>query len=497
MNESAIIIGAGIAGLSAGCYLQRSGYHTQIFEMHRLPGGLCTAWTRGDFTVEGCLHGLLGSDPSHPFYKLWNEMIDMSQVSFVDQEVKALFEFDDGSRFTLYADLERLERSMLEIAPEDHRLIQSFVRGTRSFQKAEMPVDKPRELYTLLDYLKLIKQLPLALTMRRWNGVLAKAFAERFHNSLLRCVVRHFASPILFEMFVLAEMDLRRCGYPICGSLEFARLLAERYHELGGQVHHSARVARILVEPLSAERHHAIGVCLADGSVHHADRIISAADGRTTLFDLLGQEYVDPEIARLYQTVHLNPSLVQIALGVGRTFEGSPATIKYILDEPLSTSDGSAYESVDVRIFHNAPGLAPEGKTLLMVQLQTHNDAYWTGLRTHDRAAYNRAKREVADQVIDLLDRKLGQIRERIEMTDIATPATYIRYTGNWHGSIQGWANENIFGRNPFKKTLPSLEGFYMAGHWVEPGGGVPNAYRSGRDLAQIICKEDRRPFVR
>ena len=42
-DKSIIIIGAGIAGLAAGCYGQMNGYNTQIFEMHDLPGGLCTA----------------------------------------------------------------------------------------------------------------------------------------------------------------------------------------------------------------------------------------------------------------------------------------------------------------------------------------------------------------------------------------------------------------------------------------------------------------------
>ena len=49
-----IIIGAGVAGLSAGCYAQMNGDHTCIFEMHNLPGGLCTAWERKGYTFEGC-----------------------------------------------------------------------------------------------------------------------------------------------------------------------------------------------------------------------------------------------------------------------------------------------------------------------------------------------------------------------------------------------------------------------------------------------------------
>ncbi len=45
------------------------------------------------------------------------------------------------------------------------------------------------------------------------------------------------------------------------------------------------------------------------------------------------------------------------------------------------------------------------------------------------------------------------------------------------------------------KKTLPGLENFYMIGQWVEPGGGLPTALRSGRCVAQVICKKDKKNF--
>ncbi len=45
------------------------------------------------------------------------------------------------------------------------------------------------------------------------------------------------------------------------------------------------------------------------------------------------------------------------------------------------------------------------------------------------------------------------------------------------------------------KKTLPGLDRFYMAGQWVEPGGGIPSAAFSARSVIQIICKRDRKPF--
>jgi phytoene dehydrogenase-like protein len=45
-------------------------------------------------------------------------------------------------------------------------------------------------------------------------------------------------------------------------------------------------------------------------------------------------------------------------------------------------------------------------------------------------------------------------------------------------------------------RTLPGLRDFYMAGQWVEPGGGVPTAATSGRNVIQIICKKDRKKFT-
>ena len=46
------------------------------------------------------------------------------------------------------------------------------------------------------------------------------------------------------------------------------------------------------------------------------------------------------------------------------------------------------------------------------------------------------------------------------------------------------------------KKTLAGLDGFYLAGQWVEPGGGVPIAMMSGRQAVQLMCDRDHRPFM-
>ena len=53
-RSSMLIIGAGLGGLSTGCYAQMNGYQSHILEMHEIPGGCCTSWEKGQFTFDLC-----------------------------------------------------------------------------------------------------------------------------------------------------------------------------------------------------------------------------------------------------------------------------------------------------------------------------------------------------------------------------------------------------------------------------------------------------------
>jgi phytoene dehydrogenase-like protein len=70
-----------------------------------------------------------------------------------------------------------------------------------------------------------------------------------------------------------------------------------------------------------------------------------------------------------------------------------------------------------------------------------------------------------------------------------------MRYTNNWKGSLEGWVLSTKIGFKSMKKTLPGLRNFYMCGQWIEPGGGLPTAIMSGRNVCQIICREDKKTF--
>jgi phytoene dehydrogenase-like protein len=87
-----------------------------------------------------------------------------------------------------------------------------------------------------------------------------------------------------------------------------------------------------------------------------------------------------------------------------------------------------------------------------------------------------------------------------VEVTDVATPATYVRYTGNWQGSFEGWlltpSNTKAAGMAGLPRRLPGLSNFVMAGQWIWLGGGLPSGVLTGRWAVQTVCAEDGRKFV-
>jgi len=86
MNKKIVIIGGGVAGLSAGIYARLNEFETEIIEMHSITGGQCTAWERKGYRFDYCLHWLVGTR-SGPFHDIWLETnVINNQVKIIDHE---------------------------------------------------------------------------------------------------------------------------------------------------------------------------------------------------------------------------------------------------------------------------------------------------------------------------------------------------------------------------------------------------------------------------
>ena len=466
-NKKVIIIGAGISGLCAGSYLQMNGYDTEIFELHSSPGGLCTAWNRKGYTFDFCIHWLMGSSPSDNFYGLWNELIDMNTLEFVDHEIFFQIEDTQGNTLRVFTDVERLEGEMKRVAPEDNDLVEEFIGGIRKFLRFNFPLDKAPEVMNLFDGLKMmVKMLPYLRAFRKWEKMTAKEFASRCKNPLLgRAILELFLpdSSVFFLLMTLASMHKKSAGYPIGGSLNFAKLIEGKYITLGGKINYKSRVEKVIVEDDCAQ-----GIQLENGDTHMADIVISAADGYSTIFKMLNGRYVNEKLRDYYsggsEKLKVFPSLVFVSLGVGSKFDDEPHALVFPLKKPLFIDDSISYDNLSVRIFNFDPSLAPEGKTCITSMLGTYNHEFWVNLRENDNEKYNREKERIATEVIEALEERFGNIKSAIEVSDVSTPASIIRYTNNWKGSFEGWQPGRGTLMLRMDKALPGLRNFYREG---------------------------------
>ncbi|MGD9116307.1 MAG: NAD(P)/FAD-dependent oxidoreductase [Dehalococcoidia bacterium] len=493
-EKSVIIIGAGIAGLCAGCYTRMNGYRTQMFEMHDKPGGLCTAWERKGYTFDLCIDWLMGSKPGVGIYPLWQELGALPGQEIINMERFYRVETVDGGVVEMYNDIDRLEAHLLEIAPEDEKTIKEVARAIRRFTKLDMSVEKPPELSNFFDGIKMMfKMLPFMGDFRKWGKMTMDEFVQRFKNPRLRSAWKIMPPEMSGTAMVItmAGFDQKSQGYPIGGSLPFARAIEKRYLSLGGEAHYKSKVTKILVENDCA-----VGIELADGSQHRADYVISAADGYTTIFEMLEGKYVDDTVRGYYKELPIFEPLVFMGLGVNRDFADFPQMVTGLilqLEKPI-TVGGKERRWLEVRIHNFDPTLAPKGKTTITVMFDS-NYAYWEKLHK-DLKAYKAEKAEIARLVIEALDRRFPGLAAQVEVTDVSTPVTFKRYTGNWQGSFEGWMITPKTMMLRMKKTLPGLDAFYMIGQWIQPGGGLPTGAITGRHVAQILCKRDKKEFV-
>jgi phytoene dehydrogenase-like protein len=495
MEKRIVIIGAGIAGLSTGIYALMNGYKATIFEMHDIPGGLCTAWKRKGYTFDISMHMLVGSS-SGPFNRMWQELGILKDREFFYHDVNARIEGKEKC-LEIRADPQRLEDQMLSLSPADAGLIKEFIRLLFAKDIANLASLKPAELFGPIDNIKMLYSfLPFIGIFRKYGHMTIQEFARRFKDPFLQNAVRFFIDtpgwPMpRFPMVAMTGMMkyFKNAGVPLGGSQKVIFAMAERYKQLGGEIYYKSRAMDLIVL-----RDQAIGVRLEDGREILADDLVWAADGHRLIYDILGGRYLNDEIKDMYGNWIPVLPLVHVAVGVGLDMSKEPHCIIFELDKPVNIA---GEEHKWMHFLHHSfdPSMAPQGKSAVEIWYATRYD-YWERL-ARDHAAYEAEKRRIAGLSIAELDRRWAGFESAVEVVDVPTPATYFRYTGNWQGSPNGWyiTPENM-GKRTTLKTLPGLSHLYMAGQWTAPFTGTVFGALTGRQLIQMLCKYDNKHFV-
>ena len=482
--KKVLIIGAGIAGLSAGIYAVQSGFDTTIYESHSIPGGASTGWRRKGYYFEGGLHWLTGSGESAPLNQLWHEVGALNNDTEMHMR-DPFFSFEqDGQVACLYRDPNQLRRHFSELSPMDKREINQLCRDIKKFAHMQMPVmDIPGlkvKNKAKMPLKMLFSMLPALPRMSYYSKISAKELSERFQNPAIRMLIEscigsdYSASGTLFTMATLAAGD---GGYPEGGSLAMARRMAQKFESLGGKIFYQTKVDRVWTENGVAKG------AIIGGETIAADAVVVTLDTLVAIDTMFDTPITEPWAEKMH--AQTKPMLdVFIGVGIEADLSDLPGSRTFLASEPIRMGS-LEINYIGVNNYAGFKGYAPDGCTTLTTALIGDSYDFWKACR--ENGTYEAEKKRVGDAFIRELTLHYPQIEGKVAVCDVATPLTYERYLGSYKGS---WMT--LMQKGQSNVTYPSkpesIQNVYFAGQRLQSPGGVPVALDSGRKAAQYIC---------
>lgn len=491
--QTLIIIGGGISGLSAGVYAQKYGMKSILLERHTIVGGECTGWDRQGFHLDNCIHWMVGTKPGTDMYKLWEDLGALGpEIPLVESEAFIRFDNDNGQSYTVWNDLDRMQREMIEISPEDEKLILRLVKDIKTYACIQSVTSEPAEqrpFWATAAFFWKIRQA--ILPHIRYSKITITELANQFKSKFLRDTMLAYLPGSFYAealLYMYAFTSTRQAGIPVGGSRAMALRMEERYKSLGGEVRCGAEVEEILIR-----NHQAYGVRLKNGETIEADAIVAACDPHVTFKHLLADRYPDPYFEERYNNKHDYPlySHACIYFGSDQLINDTQAdTVAFHTTEPFMMA-GRPQQTLLVKHFNYEPGFAPEGKSVIQVMIMQNDDdfEYFKHLRDTDLKAYRAEKQRIADYVGEELRKHFPELTTPLTMLDFATSYSLTRYCRAYKGCYMPFVTKPRVPRVFHNGHIRGLKNLYLAGQWLQPPGGLINAAITGKFAIQRVLK--------
>ena len=479
--KKVIVVGAGIAGLTAAFYAQRSGFDVTLIEQHNIVGGMCTSWRRKGYLFEGAIHWMTGSSPKTEIYKLWKEtgaLSDNVRVLLPDP----FFSIEHGGQvLSLFRNIDKTIEHLIKISPEDEANLQKMARDVKKLSKMQMPITDVKGVKSenpkRISFGAMINMLSVLPTINRLGKISCFDFAAKFKHpgmqQLFSFMSEYDASSF---MFTLATLNSGDGGYPESGSLSMTNRMAQTFTEMGGTLLLNTKVHKVNIDNGVV-----IGVSLGKESLD-ADAVIVTQETIAALDNLFDVSINDKWLIDLRTSV--KPAICTfVGVGVSAELADTP---EWELDEPIKFAN----QSISRLGFYNYSGYegyAPIGGTALTTAFLGDTYDFWKQAKTEGR--YEDEKQLLAAQIKKAINKKFPQSEGKIDVIDIATPLTYERYTGAYRGS---WMviKEPGDQLKQYPGFSEEVDGLYFAGHRLMTPGGLPVALVSGRRAAQLVCRQ-------
>ena len=492
-GRTAVIIGAGIGGITSALYLAGKGYKVNVYEKNSAPGGRCSQIIRDGHRFDLGATMLLMPDIYRSVFK--SVGLDMEQALSVTR-LEDLYRicFDDGQVLSFTSDKERMMDQLEKIEQGSFRRSEEYVSRGYKIYKLSLKNLIDRNFVNVFRFFT-PKMVPVLFRIKAFTP--HYRYARRFfkHPHLLMAYTFQniyvgqspFDSPALFSMVPAAELT-EGSYFPSRGGLfSVVEKLIKAGREKGVLFHFDRPVKKITVKGKRAE-----GIILDDGSEIKADIVIANADlpyvyrellpDRRASFLLDKLKYSCSAICFHWGLDKAYPQLVHHNVFLSDSFKKG---LDRIFKEKSVSDNPSFYVHAPVR---TDPSAAPPGHdTISVIVAAGHLDKNfgqdWEAQKIKTRAAVIKRLRQFG----------LTDFEEHIKFEICYTPANWEKACNISRGSVFGSLAHNIFQMGYFRphNRHDKYKNLYFAGGSTHPGNGIPNVLISAKLVTERILKEN------
>jgi len=494
-----IVIGAGIAGLTATALLARSGLSVVLLEKQSRPGGYLMGFKRKGFTFDSSIQWLNGFNSDGFISRIFGYIgSDYPKCIMSDRIRRYKGESFD---YLLTGDPYILLDRLIKDYPGETGGIKRFFEDCRKigvhFDKINCCLRAKETMPAAERLIFGIKMLLWVIPVWKYLWITAEKGLDRYFKSReikkIFCGEEKFMSIIMPISWVFVK-DL--LFPPEGGAESFIKWLCGKIQNSSSQIFLNCGVKEVLVNNKTAA-----GVSLSDGRVIHSKYVIAACDVETLYERMLPEGAVPGKMIRRFREADLYCSSLTIFIGLDcdapeLRLHGE---LIYLTVDDIPRKDHTGGDPYKSSLVIQAPSardksLAPEGKSTMIIHCSARIDYgdFWKTDKNLERGKeYRKFKENFADILIGRVEKGLGiNIKKHIEVLEIATPVTYWRYTGNRNGSTMGTSptNKNIKNRLAHYKT--PVKNLFLGGHWAEYGGGMPIAVKAASNASLMILEK-------
>jgi phytoene desaturase len=475
VTQKAIVIGAGVGGLTAAMKLAHAGLDVELYEKSPVPGGRCGRVQVGDFRFDlGPTILLMPFVLQQQFASIGRRLEDHLEIQRCDPHYRV--HFRDGSRVVLWTDQEKMKAELEQIEPGSHAKYEEFLKRGKIQNDAAFEHFITRHFSSVLEFVtpRSVPQIVrVGALSKLWSHV-SKYFADdRLRQALsfqtMYLGVSPYDAPAVFALLPYTEA-IHGIWFPKGGMHAVPLALAEVCREEGVALHLGKGVKRVLVENGKA-----VGVELEDGQLKRADVVLCNADYAWGVKNLLPTELAAKRSAKL-KKARFTSSGLMMYLGMKRPIDGLlHHNVFFGRDFKGSFNDIFEKGRVpdDISFYVNAPtrtesAFAPPGKDALQVLVPV--PPLGGPIDWKVEAPKVRAK-----VLARLKEEGYGDLEPLIEVEQVLTPDDWQTHHNLERGSNFGLA-QNFMQLGPFRPRVhdPDLKNLYWCGASVQPGTGVP-----------------------